>query len=211
MKAIIYDFDGVICDSVDVKTKAFAQIYQQYGDEVVKKVINHHLENGGISRFKKFIHYHKEFLNLNLNERQLELLVNKFSDLVKLKVIESDYIKGAYNFIQNNNYLQFICTGTPEDEIFEIINKKKLSSFFNDIYGSPRSKPEIIEIILSKYNLCVEDVVFFGDALTDYNAALQCDIPFIGIKNDFTVFPKKTNLINHFEDIKLVSFLKNIK
>ena len=99
MKAIIYDFDGVICDSVDVKTKAFAQIYQQYGDEVVKKVINHHLENGGISRFKKFIHYHKEFLNLNLNERQLELLVNKFSDLVKLKVIESDYIKGAYNFI----------------------------------------------------------------------------------------------------------------
>ena len=57
----------------------------------------------------------------------------------------------------------------------------------------------------------MEDVVFFGDALTDYNAALQCDIPFIGIKNDFTVFPKKTNLINHFEDIKLVSFLKNIK
>ena len=95
-----------------------------------KHTINHHLENGGISRFKKFIHYHKEFLNLNLNERQLELLVNKFSDLVKLKVIESDYIKGAYNFIQNNNYLQFICTGTPEDEIFEIINKKKIIIFF---------------------------------------------------------------------------------
>jgi HAD superfamily hydrolase (TIGR01549 family) len=211
MKAIIYDFDGVICDSVDVKTKAFAQIYNQYGNKIVKKVIDHHLEHGGISRFKKFIYYHKEFLNIQLNENQLELLVNKFSDLVKLKVIESDYIKGAHNFIQNNNFLQFICTGTPEEEIIEITNKKNISSFFNDIYGSPKSKPQIIEILLNKYNLSANEVVFFGDALTDYNAALKCNIPFVGIKNNSTIFPKNTNLINHFDDIRLVSLLKNFK
>ena len=37
IKAIIYDFDGVICDSVNVKTEAFGEMYAQYGKEIQKK------------------------------------------------------------------------------------------------------------------------------------------------------------------------------
>ena len=41
IKAIIFDFDGVIAESVDIKTEAFAELYKYYGDEVVKKAIKH--------------------------------------------------------------------------------------------------------------------------------------------------------------------------
>ena len=54
IKAIIFDFDGVIAESVNVKTEAFASLYEPYGKDVVNKVEQHHLANGGVSRFEKF-------------------------------------------------------------------------------------------------------------------------------------------------------------
>ena len=33
----VFDFDGVIADSVEVKTEAFSEIYRSYGDEIVRK------------------------------------------------------------------------------------------------------------------------------------------------------------------------------
>jgi len=64
IKAIIFDFDGVIVESVQVKTDAFAEIYNPFGKEIVQKVVKHHKANGGISRFEKFELYHRNFLAL---------------------------------------------------------------------------------------------------------------------------------------------------
>jgi len=47
-KLLIFDFDGVLADSVEVKTEAFALLYKPYGQKVVEKVVSHHRDNGGI-------------------------------------------------------------------------------------------------------------------------------------------------------------------
>ena len=52
-KYIFWDFDGVIKESVEVKSDAFENLFKSFGDEVAKKVRNHHEENGGVSRFDK--------------------------------------------------------------------------------------------------------------------------------------------------------------
>ena len=41
-QAILFDFDGVLCECTDVKTEAFAKLFESFGEEVVKKVMNHH-------------------------------------------------------------------------------------------------------------------------------------------------------------------------
>ena len=51
--AIVFDFDGVLAESIDVKTRAYALLFRDEGEEVVRKVIDFHLKNGGVSRFKK--------------------------------------------------------------------------------------------------------------------------------------------------------------
>ncbi|MAU63833.1 MAG: hypothetical protein CMC38_05765 [Flavobacteriaceae bacterium] len=209
-KALIYDFDGVICDSVDVKTEAFAQIYKKYGPDVVKNVKEYHIKNGGISRFKKFKYFHLNYLGLKLSNNQLISLGNTFSNLVKKKVIESPFINGVQDFISINSrtFLQFICTGTPENEILEIAKKKNISTYFNEIYGSPKSKEEIISLIKKKYNLSSDEIVFFGDAMTDYNSSKKCNVSFIGVENNLNSFPKNTFLINDFLDDSLKKILK---
>ena len=53
MENFIFDFDGVLVDSVDIKTNAFKALFMEYGDDVVRKVVKFHLQNGGVSRLEK--------------------------------------------------------------------------------------------------------------------------------------------------------------
>ena len=50
LKAIIFDFDGTLCDSLTVKEEAFAQMYKNHGNKVVETVKKYHRENLGVPR-----------------------------------------------------------------------------------------------------------------------------------------------------------------
>ena len=54
----VFDFDGVLADSVNIKTLAFYELYKEYGGSISSKVVEHHEANGGMSRFDKFKYYH---------------------------------------------------------------------------------------------------------------------------------------------------------
>ena len=54
IKCIIFDFDGVILNSHNVKTDAFEKIFSKYGKSIGKKAKNYHLKNVGKSRYLKF-------------------------------------------------------------------------------------------------------------------------------------------------------------
>lgn len=199
---IIYDFDGVICDSVNIKTEAFVELYQSYGKGVQQAVKEYHLAHGGISRYEKFRYFQSVLLGESVNQQQIDALADQFSLLVKQKVIASNYLPGVIDFLKaNKGKKQFICTGTPQNEIEVIVEKKELKALFEEVYGSPKTKTEIIQIILEKYSASPNDCIFFGDAMTDYDAAKVCSIPFIGIINEDTEFPEETILINDFTTI----------
>ena len=51
IKIIFFDFDGVIVESVDIKTKAFAMLFEHEGRDIANRVIDYHLKNSGVSRF----------------------------------------------------------------------------------------------------------------------------------------------------------------
>lgn len=61
-EAVIFDFDGVIVESADIKTEAFIALYKEHGAQAVAAAVAHHQANGGISRRKKIRHIHREHL-----------------------------------------------------------------------------------------------------------------------------------------------------
>ena len=66
-QAILLDFDGVLAESMNIKTEAFAQLFEPFGDEIVKKVVKHHIKHGGISRYKKIKYYYETYLNTSIS------------------------------------------------------------------------------------------------------------------------------------------------
>ena len=182
IKAIIFDFDGIISDSLYVKTDAFAEMYRPYGADVEQKVIQHHEAFGGVSRYEKFRIYHGEYLSEEIDDRKVLELADQFSALVLDKVVASPCIPGVHEFICKfyDKYDFFISTGTPQEEIEIVMNRKNLTPYFKEIHGSPTKKEMHVKQIMYKYGYDRSEVVFIGDATTDRDAARANQITFIG-------------------------------
>ena len=181
LKAIILDFDGVIAESVAVKTDAFAELYQPYGKEVVERVLRHHCANGGMSRFEKFNLYHREYLNTILTGKEVDKLSQKFSRLVVEKVVSAPYVPGAFEFIRQNHnrFKMFVSTGTPIEEMKTILKRRNLYGYFRGVYGSPEKKTVHISRISTEYDFKPDDMLFIGDAVTDMDASTENKVPFV--------------------------------
>lgn len=197
--AVFFDFDGVIADSVDVKTYAFAELFKEYGPEIKDKVIEYHIQNGGMARYEKFRYYYKNLLRKDITDNELKKLGKRFSELVVEKVISSKYINGAIETLKNlfkNKIPLFIISGTPQDEIEYIVKKRSLSDYFTEVHGSPRKKAAIIKEILDRHKYHPSKCLFIGDSMSDYNAAKETGTQFIGIISSevFNPFPETTKI-----------------
>lgn len=183
IQALIFDFDGVLVDSVEIKTKAFAKLFEPFGEDIAVKVVEHHRNNGGMNRIKKFEYYYEHFLNMSLSAPECDRLCITFSELVVDGVVNATEIKGAMDFIKTN-YKKIPCflnSATPDNELNEIVEKREMNQYFKEIRGADNSKTKNLQIIIDKYHLDPLKCVFWGDALSDYNASIKCNVPFIGI------------------------------
>ena len=80
---IFLDFDGVIKESVEIKTRAFVELFMAYGQDVASKVKKHHMENGGMSRFDKMPIYLK-WAGINVDNNSVEFFSKQFGILISL-------------------------------------------------------------------------------------------------------------------------------
>jgi len=199
IEGIIFDFDGVLVESVDVKTQAFAKLFEQYGSDVVQQVVNYHLANGGLSRFAKIKYYYSDILEKPLTDCELDLLCEQFSDMVVEQVVNAPPVKGVKPFL-NNNYTEydlFIVSGTPQDEIRNIVRRRGINQYFKGVFGSPADKVMLTRHVIEMNNLDKEKFLFVGDALTDYDAARRNEINFVGRvpPGSVNIFPRKVKVI----------------
>jgi phosphoglycolate phosphatase-like HAD superfamily hydrolase len=212
IKNIFFDFDGVLVESIDVKTQAFYKLYEPYGIEIASKAMQHHIENGGMSRFEKFKLYHKQYLNVDLNENEIMNLSGQFSSIVVNAVIAAPEVSNAGHFLKkyHSRFSFWIITGTPTDEIRYIVEKRNWSAYFKGIYGSPQKKDFWTEFIIKENGLNRKEIIFLGDALADFNAAQKSSLnfalrnhhqnedlfkDFFGLRfNDFNELEKKMEL-----------------
>lgn len=181
LDAIIFDFDGVICESVEAKTEAFRKLFLDQ-PEHLEKILQFHIVNGGLSRYKKFKVIYQDFLKRELTEKESVQLGQRFTEYCYDSVVKSLYVKGAYEFLKryHKQFRLYVASGTPQDEIQSIIKERKLDQFFVAVYGSPRTKADLLRAILAQGRLKTDQVIFVGDSINDYAGAKATGIRFIG-------------------------------
>ena len=193
---IFFDFDGVILESVDVKSRAFQEIYSPYGDHVAQNAVEYHLKHGGLSRYEKFKYCHKELLGKDLTSKELQKLGDQFQELAFDGVTNAPFTLGVKKFLKTfYKKIRFsIISGTPMKELKIICDQLKLMDFFYEIYGSPTGKISWCQHIITTNNLRHDEIVFIGDSMTDYIAAKQSSVHFLLMKTK--------NNQNQFKDYK---------
>jgi phosphoglycolate phosphatase-like HAD superfamily hydrolase len=184
IKGIIFDFDGVILDSAEIKTEAFIELFDEY-PEYAETIKSHHIENQGITRFKKFQWIYENLLDKEYTKQTKDKLGRDFSNLVFEKIMNAEFIPGAIELLNelNGRVPCFISSGTPDEELVIILKERNLKDYFQRVYGSDRTKEEAVDLIINDYGFSNDELLFIGDAITDYNAARSADLHFIAVQS----------------------------
>ncbi len=189
LKAIIFDFDGVISESMDIKGDAFVFVFGDY-PKFAQDIRNLHKAHGSMPRFEKFRIVYQEILHQPYNEKIGEELSNKFAGYVYERIVKCPFVQGAKEFLQkyHSEFSLFIASGTPEEEMRSVAKDKGIDQYFVEVFGSPASKGEMCKKILGKYNFSPDEVIMIGDSIDDYQGAKEARIGFIGRITDVDPF-----------------------
>jgi HAD superfamily hydrolase (TIGR01549 family) len=197
-KCILLDFDGVILDSTRLKEHTFKRIFNDYDTTGIEININ----KGGKNRKDKIYYYLEKIGEKNIKTKQ-KVLVNNFSKLIMSDIDSCKFIPGVLNFLVSLHHVipLFIVSGTPQEELEEIIQKRGITHFFKEVHGSYDKKENIINHISKKYN--THNMLFIGDNISDYKAALRNNIQFIG-RGKKKKFPKHIPVIKDFLNMEMI-------
>ena len=182
IRAVVFDFDGVILESADVKTEAFGELYAAHGPDVVERAVAHHLANVGISRFKKFAWIAEHVLGRPLTDADSAALGERFTALVFEKVLAAPFVPGAeaaLGALGARGLPLFVASGTPIDELQQIVSRRGLGPAFQEVHGTPREKPDILRDLLDRLALSPDQLLFIGDGMSDYKAARAVGTAFL--------------------------------
>lgn len=177
IRAAVFDFDGVVLESADIKTNAFRRLFDGHPAAVA-----YHLEHQGVSRYEKFRHITTEILGETYTDEDERRLGARFSELVLDEVLACPFVPGAQALLERraSELPLFVASGTPEGELRMIASARGVADWFTGIYGTPPTKGEIIGRVLDETALAPDDVVMIGDARTDLEGAQTAGVPFIG-------------------------------
>lgn len=178
---LLLDFDGVIVESTDIKTQAFAEMFGDY-PEHLDAIIDYHKRHAGISRFVKFKWIYRELLKQPLSESKLKRLGEQFREIVYSKIIRAPFVRGALETITSYRSMGipiFIISATPHDELDCILHARQLKDYITESWGTPTEKRAAIRRICSTYGKRPDEMLFVGDGLLDYEAATGEGVPFL--------------------------------
>ncbi len=208
---LFFDCDGVILNSNQIKTDAFYKLAFNFGELQAQKLVNYHIENGGISRYEKIKFFQKKILK-NTNIKLYQELVDNYGTIVKEKLMKAEISKGVFKikqFFPNSKIT--VVSGSDQNELRWLFKEKRIDHFFNNgIFGSPKNKIEILDEIFSGFK-GEEKSIFIGDSKYDFEVSkfFKIDFAFISDWSELSNWTEfaRINKIKTFKDI--LSFLEN--
>ncbi len=178
-ETLVFDCDGVVLNSNKVKTAAFYKAALPYGNEAAMELVNYHVANGGISRYKKFEWFFSNIVGNNIGP-SLKVLLDSYASEVRLGLYNCEMAEGLFELKQKTlraNWL--IVSGGDQAELREVFSARGLAELFNGgIFGSPDSKDEIFERELGCGNIS-QEALFLGDSRYDHVASSAANLDFI--------------------------------
>lgn len=101
LKCLVFDCDGVILDSVPVKTRAFARLAEPYGEEARDRFVMYHTVHGGVSRYKKFEWFFREILDREITPAESEEWGRRFAEYALDEVRRCELIPGIARVLEH--------------------------------------------------------------------------------------------------------------
>jgi len=203
VKCVVFDFDGTLVKSNEIKRRTFYEVTKNLvdADILLDKILSYPDSGDRYDIFDTLI------IELKL-DREVFVSASKLSDsytkICEYEISRAPEINGAVKTIKELRSLGvkiFISSATPEITLQKIIDMRGWKDMINMALGSPDSKIDHLQTILTKNKYSISEVVYVGDSEIDRDAALLVGCRFVGIGKDWSRFSSKpSTLLNTLEN-----------
>jgi len=160
IKAIIFDFDGVIGDTFDISFQALKQLHPDITQQEFLDYLMGNLYE------KATVQFTEKDISIFF-EKQKQAFTSK--NLFRVQPMLDKLSK---------KYQLFIISGTIDDNIKYFLSLGNLGRYFQKILGASthRSKIKRFKMIFSEFNLAPEECLFITDTVGDIIEAREANV-----------------------------------
>lgn len=217
ISCIVFDFDGTIIDSNQIKYDAFFQIFpsNEKTKMVIKKILDTYREKSRYFIIRQILVelYKRKFLKISKLENGVSSYAGRYNAIVEKRSIVCNEIKGARKSLEelSKSYNLYINSTTPLNSLKRILTQRLMSNYFKGVYGGPKSKLQNLLNILKKEKIPAKKILIVGDGKSDLELARKVGCHFIGLRNmfnnfdgsSFKILDDLTNLQNSIDELNL--------
>ena len=200
---ILWDFDGVIIDSNEIRTKGFIDIFESFNEEDILKLVDFHKNNGGLSRYFKINFFFKNILGIDISEDEILIYANNYKKYVLSNLMDTNFlIADSLNYIQQNYKKKdmHIVSASDENELRELCDFYDISKYFISLKGSPVNKSDNISSLIINQGYSRNQITYIGDSINDFESAKLNQINFFGY-NIKTISTSEYSIIKKFTEL----------
>jgi phosphoglycolate phosphatase-like HAD superfamily hydrolase len=181
-KTLVFDCDGVVLNSNQLKTEAYYRVAVSYGanHEQAQALVDYHVRLGGISRFIKFRWFLDEVLHQPVTDEAMNVLLESFADEIHRELLTCEIAPGLLELRELTQDARWmLVSGGDQMELRELFTERGIDDLFDaGIFGSPDNKDVILEREVANENLA-KPAVFFGDSRYDHEASTRAGLDFV--------------------------------
>ena len=207
LKYIIWDFDGVICDSKKIAFDAHNNLCKKYTK--LPTISNEYdysaiMDKGYDEALSKYL------TNIQIDEYWLDHREAIFERRYELKVFRK-----IVDNIKQINVPSIIVTATYEKLVRDVLNNNGYKdNMFEVIIGreTQGSKSSKIVNFCNKFNIKKDEVVYIGDTLSDIDFCQKLEIPIISVGYGYCpseLLKAKNSLKLCSTEEELIQYIKN--
>ena len=203
IKNILWDFDGVLMDSMEIRDQGFEVVLSSHPKEDVDSLMKFHRANGGLSRYVKFRYFFEKIKKQEISDEQVQQYADSFSQVMLERMMDERLlIADALDFVKSNHqkYRMHVVSGSDQSELRQICENLGIKRYFKSIHGSPTPKTQLVQQVLQANSYKADETILIGDSINDYDAAVDNGIAFYGY-NNIDLEGKGNNYIQKFGSI----------
>lgn len=155
-EAVVFDFDGTLVDSNELKYRAYFKLFPN--EELYRAAIQHVLDM--YQEKSRYFIIQKVLMRLSTTkvpdiDKEVERLSIQYNDIVFLGAKICAELQNAQVILGElyAKYPLFVSSNTPEVYLREILEYRKWNFYFKGIFGYPRDKSDTLKIITQQWNL----------------------------------------------------------
>ncbi len=185
VNTIIFDCDGVILNSNQLKTKAYYKAtFPSYGHELASSLTTYLAKNTGKPRDHFIDYFLRNIVPPDISGPGLKELVSAVTKEVYKGLMECKVSPCLFELREKTADTKWlVASGGVEKELRDVFRNRSLFDLFDGgIYGGPMTKDEILSSLIKKNHIKFP-ALFIGDSKYDYEVASRAKLDFLFVSD----------------------------